>query len=113
MSEHLWVKSFAGAITVCDTEGIILELNDAAIEAFHDDGGEQLLGANVLDCHPEQARAQLEQMMATQQANMYTIEKQGKKKLIYQAPWFRDGKYTGFMEILLDIPDDMPHFIRE
>ncbi len=52
MSKHDWVKGFSGAITVCDTEGVILEMNDAAIEAFRDDGGEQLLGANVLDCHP-------------------------------------------------------------
>lgn len=110
MSEHLWVKSFAGAITVCDTEGIIVEVNDAASEGF---GGQQLLGANVLDCHPEKARAELEQMMATQHANMYTIEKQGKKKLIYQTPWYRDGEYAGFMELMLDLPDGMPHFVRD
>ncbi len=113
MSEHNWVKSFAGAITVCDIEGIILEMNDAALEAFRGDGGERLLGANVLDCHPEQARAELEQMMAMQQANIYTIEKRGEKKLIYQAPWYRNGKYAGFMEIMLDLPTNMPHFIRD
>lgn len=113
MSDHSWVKSFSGAITVCDTKGIILEMNDAALEAFRDDRSERLLGADVLDCHPKQARAQLEQMLATQQANMYTIEKQGKKKLIYQAPWYRDGKYAGFMELMLDIPQDMPHFVRD
>ncbi len=61
----------------------------------------------------QRARAQLEQMMATQQANMYTIEKHGKKTLIYQAPWYRDGEYSGFMEIMMDIPGDMPHFVRE
>lgn len=113
MSDHDWVRSFAGAITVCDTEGIILEMNDAALEAFRGDGGERLLGANVLDCHPERARAQLEQMMAIQQANMYTIERQGKKTLIYQAPWYQDGKYAGFMELMLDIPQEMPHFVRD
>lgn len=113
MSEHLWVKSFSGAIIVCDTEGIILEMNDAATEAFREDGGERLLGASVFDCHPEQARTRLEQMMAAQQANMYTIEKQGEKKLIYQAPWYRDGQYAGFMELMMDIPVDMPHFVRD
>ena len=113
MSEHFWVKSFPGAITVCDTEGIILEMNDASLEAFRDDGGQQLLGTNMLDCHPGQAREKLEQMMAAQQANVYTIEKHGKKKLIYQTPWYRDGEYAGFMEIALVIPEEMPHFVRK
>lgn len=113
MSEHSWIKSFPGAITVCDTEGIILEMNDASLEAFRDDGGQQLLGTNMLDCHPMQAREKLEQMMAAQQANVYTIEKHGKKKLIYQTPWYRDGEYAGFMEITLVIPEEMPHFVRK
>jgi hypothetical protein len=32
--------------------------------------------------------------------------------LIYQSPWYRDGQYAGFVEISLEIPFDMPHFIR-
>ncbi len=51
--------------------------------------------------------------MAKQQANVYTIEKHGKKKLIYQTPWYRDGKYAGFIELSLVIPEEMPHFIRD
>jgi len=113
MMEHSWIKSFPGAITVCDTEGVILEMNDAACEAFRDDGGVRLLGTNVLECHPEPARAKLEQLMAAQQANVYTIEKNGKKKLIYQTPWYQDGKYAGYMEISLVIPEEMPHFVRK
>ena len=44
--------------------------------------------------------------------NAYTIEKKGRKKFIYQAPWFRDGRYAGFVEISMEIPFDMPHFVR-
>ena len=113
MSEHLWVKSFPGAVTVCDTEGIILEINEAACEVFREDGGEKLIGANLFECHPEQARLKVEGLMAKQQANVYTIEKQGKKKLIYQTPWYREGKYAGFVELSLVIPMEMPHFIRD
>jgi hypothetical protein len=113
MSEHLWIKSFPGAITVCDTAGIILEMNEAACDRFRKDGGEKLIGTNLLDCHPEKARSQLEGLMAKQQANVYTIEKNGKKKLIYQTPWYQDGKYAGFMELSLVIPEEMPHFIRD
>ena len=49
MSEHLWVKNFPGAITVCDTEGIILEMNQAAGEVFRQDGGEKLVGTNLFE----------------------------------------------------------------
>ncbi len=113
MSEHLWVQDFPGAITVCDPQGIILEMNRAACETFAADGGEKLVGKNLFDCHPEQARVKVEGLMARQQANVYTIEKGGKKKLIYQTPWYRDGKYAGFMELSLVIPAEMPHFIRD
>ena len=52
-------------------------------------------------------------MFANQRANVYTIEKGGKKKLIYQTPWYKDGQYAGFVELSLVIPAEMPHFIRD
>lgn len=112
MPAHEWVKSFPGAITVCDRDGTILELNDRAVQSFANDGGEGLIGQNVLDCHPEPARSKLRQMMAEQKANVYTIEKNGVKKLIYQTPWYSGGEYAGFVEISLEIPFEMPHFTR-
>ena len=112
MTDHQWVKEFPGAITVCDREGIILELNDQAEKTFADDGGRKLIGTNLLDCHPEPSRTQLKQMLETGQANIYTIEKKGKKKLIYQSPWYAEGRYAGFVELSLEIPAAMPHFVR-
>ena len=113
MAEHAWIKEFPGAVTVCDPAGIILEMNDKAIKAFEADGGEKLIGTNLLDCHPEPARLKLEQLMETRQRNVYTIEKKGVKKLIYQAPWYEDGQYRGFVELSLEIPFEMPHFVRD
>jgi PAS domain-containing protein len=110
---HAWIKSFPAAITVCDIDGIILEMNDKAIDSFQEEGGEQLIGTNLLDCHPEPARSQLEEMLSAQRQNTYTIEKRGVKKLIYQSPWYDEGKYSGFVEITLPIPFVMPHFIRK
>jgi len=112
MSDHDWVKGFPAAITVCDPQGTILEMNDAAREVFRADGGEKLLGSNVLECHPERARRILEEMLANQRANVYTIEKNGRKKMIYQSPWYKDGQYAGFVELSLVIPAEVPHFIR-
>ena len=112
MKHNRWVKEFPGAVTVCDREGMILEMNDRAIATFLEDGGEKLLGRNILDCHPEPARTQLIQMMKERKGNIYTIEKKGKKKLIYQTPWFSNGEYGGLIELSLEIPHEIPHFVR-
>ena len=113
MADHPWVREFPGAITVCDREGIIIELNDKAAEAYQDRGGRKLIGTSLLDCHPEPARGKLRQLMEARQANVYSIEKGGQKKLIYQAPWYRDGQYGGFVELALEVPARTPHFIRD
>jgi ribosomal protein S6 len=72
-----------------------------------------LIGANILDCHPEPARTKLKGLLESGRANIYTIEKKGVKKLIYQAPWYKDGEYAGIVELSLEIPWDMPHFVRD
>jgi PAS domain-containing protein len=107
-----WWQDFPGAATICDRDGVILEMNARAREVFAADGGAALVGSNVLDCHPEPARAKLRAMLAEGRANVYTIEKRGLKKLIYQAPWFEAGAYAGFVELSLEIPAAMPHFVR-
>ena len=108
-----WVEEFPASITVCDRQGIIREMNRKACESFADDGGEQLIGASVLDCHPPPARAQLEHLLDSGSTNVYTIEKGGQKKLIFQSPWYQDGRYCGLVEISLPIPHEMPHFVRK
>jgi transcriptional regulator with PAS, ATPase and Fis domain len=110
---HDWIKEFPGAVTVCDRNGMILEMNDKAALTFSSSGGAELIGKNVFDCHPEPARTKLAAMMGKREIHVYTIEKNGVKKLIYQAPWTRDGKYGGFVELAVEIPFDMPHFIRK
>ncbi|MCJ7723783.1 MAG: hypothetical protein MUP03_06590 [Anaerolineales bacterium] len=112
MSVYDWVKEFPGDITVCDPRGIILEMNEKAARSLEVEGGRKLIGSNLLDCHPEPARSKLEGMLAACQTNIYTIEKKGIKKLIYQTPWYQNGVYAGFLELSLEIPFDMPHFIR-
>ena len=113
MPEYSWVKEFPGAVTVCDREGVILEMNDRAAESYRKDGGRALIGANALDCHPEPARTKMKGLLKMGQKNVYTIEKQGVKKIIYQAPWYQNGQYCGFVELSLEIPAEMPHFIRK
>ena len=112
MNEHDWIKEFPAAVTVCDPQGVILAMNDKAALTYEKDGGYDLIGRNMLDCHPEQARIKTEKLLADREKNVYTIEKNGFKKLIYQSPWFKDGDYAGIVEISLEIPFEMPHFLR-
>ncbi len=113
MSENSWVREFPAAITVCDADGKILSMNDRSILTFADDGGGDLIGTNLLDCHPPAARAKVEALLHSKAPNVYTIEKGGLKKLIYQSPWFEQGKFSGFVEISLPLPETMPHFNRD
>jgi len=107
-----WIGEFPAAITICDPAGVILDMNDRAAATFQADGGRDLIGKNLLDCHPEPARTKTQRLLSTQIANVYTIEKHGVKKLIYQTPWFSGGKYAGFVELSIEIPFDLPHFVR-
>jgi PAS domain S-box-containing protein len=113
MKKQAWIKEFPVAMTVCDNEGIIIEMNDAAGKVFEKDGGKNLIGKSVLDCHPEPAREKLENMLQNNEPNVYSIEKNGQKKLIYQGPWYENGECRGIVELALPIPMEMPHFIRK
>lgn len=113
MKRHAWIQEFAAAVTVSDVQGKIIEMNAKAAQAFEKDGGTKLIGTNVLDCHPEPARSKLRSIMEKQKPNVYTIEKAGVKKLIYQAPWFSGNKYAGVVELSIEIPFKMPHFVRD
>jgi transcriptional regulator with PAS, ATPase and Fis domain len=113
MHNNNWIKEFPGAVTVCDSQGIIIEMNDKAAKSFQEDGGYELIGKNLLECHPEPSRTKLKELLETQTKNVYTIEKNGVKKIIYQVPWFTDGKYSGFVELSLEVPFEMPHFVRD
>jgi len=113
MSDERWVREFPAAITICDTEGVLLAMNERAVTTFESDGGATLLGTNLLECHPEPARTKIVEMLKSGSPNIYTIQKNGIKKLIYQSPWFVGGTYAGFVELSLPIPQDMPHFNRD
>jgi hypothetical protein len=112
MTPNDWVQEFPCSITVCDREGVILEMNQRSVATFAGDGGRALIGTNLLGCHPEPSRTQLEGMLRDRTTNVYTIEKSGVKKLIFQSPWYRDGEYAGFVELSLEVPFAMEHFIR-
>jgi hypothetical protein len=115
MAGHAWVDGFPGAVTVCDQDGIILEMNEGSRESFAREGGAELIGSQVLDCHPEPSRSKLRAIMDERRSNVYTVEKGGAHKLVVQAPWYREGperEFGGYVEIVLPVSGEMPHFVR-
>ncbi len=108
-----WSKEFPGDITVCDADGVIVEVNDHAAETFAGYGGRDLIGENLADCHPEPSRTKLKELLASGQLNAYIVEKDGKQKLIYQAPWYENGQYRGLVELSLPLPNPLPRVVRD
>jgi PAS domain-containing protein len=113
MTQPAFLSSLPAAVTVCDAEGIIMYMNDAAERQFTKDGGRALLGSNLYDCHPPQAQEKIRALIREQKSSTYTIEKAGKKRLIHQSPWYRDGEFAGLAEISFEIPMALPNFKRE
>lgn len=108
-----WIEQLDSNVIVCDAEGIIIYMNETAIRNYEKDGGADLIGRNLMDCHNEESRGKLREIMTSHQKNVYTIEKHGRKKIIYQAPWMDGDEFKGIVELSLDIPFEMPHFIRD
>lgn len=106
-----YFKNTNCAITICDKEGVIIYMNDKSIETFVKDG-KSLIGQNLKDCHPPKAWDKIIELLNTGGYNVYSIEKNGVKKVIYQTAWKKDGNVEGLIEISMVVPKDMPHYIR-
>lgn len=98
------------AVTVCDTEGVILYMNDKAKATFSKHG--DLVGKSLMGCHSERSKEIIRRLLETGGVNAYTIEKQGVKKMIYQTAWREEGVVRGLVEISMEIPEEMPHYVR-
>ena len=105
-----WAEEADCAVTVCDTEGVILYMNEKARATFAQHG--DLIGRNLFDCHNERSRETIRRMLASGGTNAYTIEKGDVKKIIYQTPWYKDGEVAGLVEFSFVIPFEMPHYVR-
>jgi transcriptional regulator with PAS, ATPase and Fis domain len=108
-----FIDKLSGNIIVCDARGIIVYMNERAITQYAKDGGAGLIGQNLMDCHGAQSRQKIMEIMETHEKNVYTIEKRGKKKIIYQTPWMDGETFMGIVELSLEIPAEMPHYVRE
>lgn len=113
MMSSPWLEEMPAAIVVCDANGVIIYMNMQAAADFKDYGGRELIGQNVLACHPPAAKEKMLKLLTKEQANVYTIEKKGVRKIVYQAPWYQNGNYRGLIEISFVLPPSLPHFVRQ
>ena len=113
MENYDWWRGVKIDVTVCDDQGIVLEINPHAIESYAKYGGSKLLGTNLLDCHPEPSKTKLKEMLEKGEENIYTTEKGGKKNLIAQLPWYKDGQFAGLVEFNIPLPAAHPQLKRD
>lgn len=114
MSQNIpWEDSFNAAVTIIGRDFTILYMNEKAAGVFARWGGRSLIGRDVRACHQEASVRIMERILETGVPNIYTIEKKGIKKLIYQAPWRKDGEIAGLVELSMELPANMPHYVRE
>ena len=101
-------KDQQGSVTICDKYAMVIYQNTPSINTFSD-----VRGKSLFDCHPPHAAGKIRQMLQDGIPNAYTIEKKGRKKLIYQTPWKdSNGNIAGLIEYSFEIPFDMPHYVR-
>ena len=108
-----WVKELPAAIMVSDSSGNVIEMNDASAANYKAAGGFDLIGKNIRDCHPKEARDLLDTMFANGTPHTYMIESNGMRKMICELPWFKEGLFSGFVEIAVVLPETVPHYVRD
>ncbi len=106
------LEAVEAAITVCDIDLTVLYMNAQAGKAFEADGGRSLVGGCLADCHKAESVGKIRRILASGRPNVYTISKGGTKKMIWQAPWKKDGLIAGLVEISIPLPDSIPHYDR-
>lgn len=107
METYPWADELNCAVTVCDTEGMALYQNQHSITVNGD-----VRGKSIIDCHNPHSQAIIRRLLDEGGTNVYTIEKRGIHKMIYQTAWRREGKVCGLVEFSMEIPAEMPHYIR-
>ena len=108
-----WAKEIGCAITVTNKEGEIIYMNNKSANTFEKWGGAELIGMSMFDCHSTSSQSVIHRLYDNAETNVYTIEKNGIKKLIYQTPWYTNGELSGLVELSLEIPIVIPHHIRD
>ncbi len=101
-----WLESYPACVTICDREANIIFMNQASRQNFARHGGGDLIGQSLYACHSIRSCELIREMLARQTGRTYLTARKGKKRLVHQAPWFRDGRFGGLVETIIDLEPD-------
>ncbi|MHB8137931.1 MAG: diguanylate cyclase [Smithellaceae bacterium] len=104
-----WFDEISVGITVCDAKGVIISMNDRAALIFKKSGGRELIGKNMLTCHPADTQKKILDLLETKKPNAYTVENNGIKTLLYQTPRYEGGQFAGYVEFIMALPEQLAH----
>ena len=107
-----WADEVNYAVTIADKDCRIIYMNRRSRETFCKNG-EDLIGRNLMDCHPEHAKTIIRKLLEEGGSNAYTITKNGVNKLIFQSAWKMNGEIAGLVETSMILPPEMKHFDRD
>ncbi len=102
-----WIASYPHCVTVCDSQGIIIAMNEVSRENFKKYGGKDLMGSSLFDCHPPSANTIIREQLASQTGNTYITKSNDRTRLINQQPWYRDSSFGGLVETIIELPPDV------
>ncbi|HEB49338.1 MAG TPA: diguanylate cyclase [Desulfobulbus sp.] len=103
-----WAEEYPAAITVCDRQGTIIAMNRAAGENFQKYGGRGLVGSSLFACHSPASGRAIRRMLDQEQGSTYITDNGSRKRLVQQVPWYRDGRFAGLVETIIDLPAELP-----
>ncbi|HYA55824.1 MAG TPA: PAS domain-containing protein [Nitrososphaerales archaeon] len=106
-----WFEELPCSVMICDKKFNVVYMNDKAAEDLADDGGRELVGTDLMDCHPPAAQVKLREVLASARPNVYTTEEGRKKKLVYQCRWKKGGRVGGVVQLVIELPRDIPHHV--
>lgn len=91
------------AIVICNLEHEIIYMNTAAVNNYSKWGGNKLIGRSLLDCHNEQSRKKICQVVdwfaSDEEHNIvYTFYNEKQNKDVYMIALRDEGKLIGYYE---------------
>jgi len=104
-----WFDELPCSVIICDKKFKVLFMNDRAAEDHANDGGRALIGTDLMNCHPPDAQVKLRRVLTSGRPNVYTTQEMRKKKLIYQCQWKKGGRVGGVLQLVMELPRDVPH----
>lgn len=91
------------AVVICNLAHEIIYMNPAAVRHYEKRGGAGLIGQNLLDCHNEESRKQIERVVAwfaqSPEHNLvYTFHNQKQNKDVYMVALREGETLIGYYE---------------